>query len=284
MIILMKKEGENMSDKSRNIIILIVILAIICAFFVLKNVDENKKEIKITSGLVIEKNQSGKIHFITIETFGEDENELNKLSFEVLDEDLWSAIEKNKYYFLTYSIKESGSFVLEEIQENDTFGKIYEKILREEKEQIEEEEQVEEREKFTAIFPSTDRLDTSDLTLLDSAKVDIDNDNKEEIIELYTTAQRDEDGEMMWDDGQKWFLLVHDEDKEYILFDEYVQIGTLEFWVFTSKNDYHILTLQTGSAVLKLSDYTYDIERESFVKKDIFNPEFLNVIHGSTIR
>lgn len=280
----MKKEGENMSDKSRNIIILIVILAIICAFFVLKNVDENKKEIKITSGLVIEKNQSGKIHFITIETFGEDENELNKLSFEVLDEDLWSAIEKNKYYFLTYSIKESGSFVLEEIQENDTFGKIYEKILREEKEQIEEEEQVEEREKFTAIFPSTDRLDTSDLTLLDSVKVDIDNDNKEEIIELYTTAQRDKNGEMMWDDGQKWFLLVHDEDKEYILFDEYVQIGTLEFWVFTSKNDYHILTLQTGSAVLKLSDYTYDIERESFVKKDIFNPEFLNVIHGSTIR
>ena len=280
----MKKEGENMSDKSRNIIILIVILAIICAFFVLKNVDENKKEIKITSGLVIEKNQSGKIHFITIETFGEDENELNKLSFEVLDEDLWSAIEKNKYYFLTYSIKESGSFVLEEIQENDTFGKIYEKILREEKEQIEEEEQVEEREKFTAIFPSTDRLDTSDLTLLDSVKVDIDNDNKEEIIELYTTAQRDKNGEMMWDDGQKWFLLVHDEDKEYILFDEYVQIGTLEFWVFTSKNDYHILTLQTGSAVLKLSDYTYDIERESFVKKDIFNPEFLNVIHGSTVR
>lgn len=284
MIILMKKEGENMSDKSRNIIILIVILAIICAFFVLKNVDENKKEIKITSGLVIEKNQSGKIHFITIETFGEDENELNKLSFEVLDEDLWSAIEKNKYYFLTYSIKERGSFVLEEIQENDTFGKIYEKILREEKEQIEEEEQVEEREKFTAIFPSTDRLDTSDLTLLDSVKVDIDNDNKEEIIELYTTAQRDKNGEMMWDDGQKWFLLVHDEDKEYILFDEYVQIGTLEFWVFTSKNDYHILTLQTGSAVLKLSDYTYDIERESFVKKDIFNPEFLNVIHGSTVR
>ncbi|WP_143147154.1 hypothetical protein [Sporanaerobacter acetigenes] len=280
----MKKEGENMSDKSRNIIILIVILAIICAFFVLKNVDENKKEIKITSGLVIEKNQSGKIHFITIETFGEDENELNKLSFEVLDEDLWSAIEKNKYYFLTYSIKERGSFVLEEIQENDTFGKIYEKILREEKEQIEEEEQVEEREKFTAIFPSTDRLDTSDLTLLDSVKVDIDNDNKEEIIELYTTAQRDKNGEMMWDDGQKWFLLVHDEDKEYILFDEYVQIGTLEFWVFTSKNDYHILTLQTGSAVLKLSDYTYDIERESFVKKDIFNPEFLNVIHGSTVR
>ena len=47
MIILIKKEGENMSNKSRNIIILIIILAIICAFFVLKNVDENKKEIKL---------------------------------------------------------------------------------------------------------------------------------------------------------------------------------------------------------------------------------------------
>ncbi len=284
MIILIKKEGENMSNKSRNIIILIIILAIICAFFVLKNVDENKKEIKIISGLVVGKNQSGEINFVTIETFGEDGNELEKLSFEVLDENLWNTIKKNKYYFLTYSVKESGSFVLEDVQENDTFGKIYEKVLHEEEESVGKEEQIEKREKFTAIFPSTDRLDTSDLTLLDSVKVDIDNDNKEEIIELYTTAQRDKDGEMMWDDGQKWFLLVHDEDKEYILFDEYVQIGTLEFWVFTSKNDYHILTLQTGSAVLKLSDYTYDIERESFVKKDIFNPEFLNVIHGSTIR
>ena len=88
----------------------------------------------------------------------------------------------------------------------------------------------------------------------------------------------------MWDDGQRWFLLVRDNEKEFVLFDDYVQLGVLEFWVFTSRDEYHIVTLQTGSAKYKLSDYTYDKEKDAFIRKDIFNPEYLNIIYGSTIK
>ena len=273
-----------MSKKSRNISIVVIVIVILGAFYLLKNVGDNKVQLKIMSGLVIEKNKTGDSHFITVETFGENENEIVKLVLKVEDESEWKAIEKDGYYFMTYVEKENSSLILKEIERNQTFGTIYENVLEEEEPEIEEEVEEEEiREKFTAIFPSSDKLDTSQLTLLDSESIDFNGDSKKEIINMYTTAQRDENGEMMWDDGQKWFLLINDEDDEYVLFDDYVQLGMLEFWIFTSKDEYHIMTLQTGTAVLKLSDYTYDYEKGSFVKKDIFNPEFLNVIYSSNI-
>ena len=274
-----------MSKKSRNISIVVVVLIILGAFYVLKNAGENRNQIKIISGLVVEKNKTGNSHFITVETFGENENEIRKLVIKVEDEPQWKSIKKNGYYFMTYAVKDNSSLVLKGLEKNNTFGTIYESIVEEEEpEEIEEMEEEEVREKFTAIFPSSDKLDTSELTLLDSTSLDFNRDGKKEVISMFTTAQRDADGEMMWDDGQKWFLLVNGEDNEYVLFDDYVQLGMLEFWVFTSKDDYHIMTLQTGSAVLKLSDYTYDHEKGSFVKRDIFNPEFLNVIYNSNIK
>lgn len=272
-----------MSKKSRNISIVIIVIIILGAFYVLKNAGENRNPLKIISGLVIEKSKADDSHFITIETFGENENEIKKLVMEVEDESQWKSIEKDGYYFMTYTEKENSSLFLKEIERNNTFGTIYESIIEEEPENEEEIEEEEVREKFTAIFPSSDKLDTSQLTLLDSENIDFNGDGKKETISMYTTAERDENREMMWDDGQKWFLLINDEDDEYVLFDDYVQLGMLEFWVFTSKEDYHIMTLQTGTAVLKLSDYTYDHEQGSFVKRDIFNPEFLNVIYSSNI-
>lgn len=276
-----------MSKKSRSVTIIIIILVIIGAFYVLKNVGENRNQQKIISGLVIEKNKSGSNHFITVETFGDNENEISKMDFKVEDDSIWDSIEKDAYYFITYIVKGNNS-ILKEIEKNDTFGAIYENIVKEEPEKPEEPDKIEEvdneaKEKYTAIYPSSDRVDTSFLTLLDSTSVDFNGDGKEESISMYTTAQRDENGEMAWDDGQKWFLIVSNEDQEYVLFDDYVQLGALEFWLFTSKDKYHIMTLQTGSAVLKLSDYMYDDEKETFVKKDIFNPEFLNVIYSSNI-
>jgi hypothetical protein len=41
------------------------------------------------------------------------------------------------------------------------------------------------------------------MTKLDEFNYDLDSDNSEEKIELYTAAGRNENGEMLWDDGQK---------------------------------------------------------------------------------
>lgn len=284
-----------MAKKARNTLIVVVILLIVVAFIILKNVNTTKGDMKIISGFITEKTKSGNSQFITIETFGKSEDDIRQLKMRVLDKELWNSIEENRYYFINYIVKEDKSLVLSSIERNDEYGKIYKKATEkeEEKEDIKEVEKAEEsekqeeeegKEKFTAIYPSTDKLSIENLTLLDSTTVDINGDGKEETIELYTTAQRDSKGEIMWDDGQKWFLIVKDKDKEYVLFDEYVQLGTLEFWVYDSRGESHIVTLQTGSAVLKLSDYVYDSEKDCYVKKDIFNPEYLNVIYDSTIK
>lgn len=154
------KEGEKMSKKSRNISIVVVVLIILGAFYVLKNAGENRNQIKIISGLVVEKNKTGNSHFITVETFGENENEIRKLVIKVEDEPQWKSIEKNGYYFMTYAVKDNSSLVLKELEKNNTFGTIYESIVEEEEpEKIEEIEEEEVREKFTAIFPSSDKLD-----------------------------------------------------------------------------------------------------------------------------
>lgn len=50
------------------------------------------------------------------------------------------------------------------------------------------------------------------------------------VIELYTSAQRDDRGEMMWDDGQEWALVARDGNFIYPLFEKkYVQIGEVSF-------------------------------------------------------
>ena len=61
-------------------------------------------------------------------------------------------------------------------------------------------------------------------------------------------------------------------------------MGVLDYWIFTSKDECYIATLQTGSAVFKLSEYSYVDQKDAFVKKDMYNPEFLNVVYGSGIK
>jgi len=280
-----------MTKKVRIIIIAIIVLFIISSFYILRNTDNNKKETNITSGLVLEKTENGKKPLIVLQTIEGEKDALKKISLIVDDKNQWNSIEKGKYYYVTFYEKTNGEKVLQEAQLNETLGKmIYEKALvkdeeNEDKAQENEDkaQENEEKKKYVAIYPSTDKLDTSELTELDKFNTDIDGDGKEEAIDLYTAAQRDSKGKIGWDDGQKWFLLVRDEDTEYVLFDEYVQLGTIKFWTYTSKDEYHILTLQDGSAVFKLCDYTYDKEKGAFIKKEIFNPEFLNVIYGSSI-
>jgi hypothetical protein len=110
----------------------------------------------------------------------------------------------------------------------------------------------------------------------------VDDDGNEESIELYTSAQKDSKGEIMWDDGQKWLLLVRDEDKDYVLFDDFIQLGDLEFWLYTeNEGKYHISTLIPASAGLSFTDYTYDEEKNVFVKKDVYKASGINLIYSS---
>jgi len=97
---------------------------------------------------------------------------------------------------------------------------------------------------------------------------DVDGDGANENVVLVTEAKKDKNGEFLWNDGQNWALFVDGSDKDYVLFQNYVNIGNAYFEV----SDYYMadgavprinLILSTGAAfcvksyVFSPSDATY---------------------------
>lgn len=115
------------------------------------------------------------------------------------------------------------------------------------------------------VINPSEKVNIQDLTLLDEYDFDFDNDGNEEKIAIYTAAQKDSNGVIAWDDGQDWLFAVHDTDKDYVLLDEYVQLGNIDFFVYTIDDDFHIATVDGRTASLKLTIYRYDKENESFM-------------------
>lgn len=138
-----------------------------------------------------------------------------------------------------------------------------------------------EKQKVVTIrFSET--VSTEDLTLLERMYDDIDSDGKNESIELFTSAKKGPDGLIGWDDGQRWLLLVGDEGKKFPLFDDYVQLGQLQFWVgifnksqIVSPSDVdlerHIYVMISGNSI-QLSDYYWDKQSLGFKKEIVFDP------------
>ncbi len=147
----------------------------------------------------------------------------------------------------------------------------------------ESEENKVDNQKKTMIFASDKKISTENLTLLDSYSVDVNKDGLEDVIEMYTSAMRNSNGEMMWDDGQNWLLIVKEKDHVYVLFEGYVQLGTIKYRVFTEgeQNIFHLLAIRTGSAEMVITDYIYNKEDNGFEQKVIYNPDFVNSLHIS---
>ncbi|MDD4688591.1 MAG: hypothetical protein PHE51_02460 [Eubacteriales bacterium] len=107
---------------------------------------------------------------------------------------------------------------------------------------------------------------------------DIDGDEKDETIVLSTSAQKDQNGEFVWDDGQKWALYITENaDDAYILYDDYVQLGNVEFDV----SDYYMndgtdtkvtVTISTGAG-LKLINYSYDKETHGYAQEVVYDTD-----------
>ena len=130
---------------------------------------------------------------------------------------------------------------------------------------------------------TSDPRTSAKMTKLSEYACDIDSDSKEESIELYTAAQRNAKGEMIWDDGQKWLLVVVDENNFYPLYSDYLQLGQLYFSVDTSgeKNLPTIRMIMTTGAGLKLTEYSFDKEKAEFKMTTPYDAGALNVFFSS---
>jgi hypothetical protein len=119
-------------------------------------------------------------------------------------------------------------------------------------------------------------------TLLDSTSVDVDADGAAERIELYTAAERDRAGRVMWDDGQRWLLVVRDGEAAYPLFDGYVQLGHLAFWVVegVAGPPTVVVQEQTGAGI-RTHGLVHDPAAGGFVRTQALEVTG-NVVHASS--
>lgn len=138
-----------------------------------------------------------------------------------------------------------------------------------EKESIKKGEEIEE---FIELHPEN-KISVENLTLLNEYSIDFNGDGFEEKISMYTTALEDEDGNIMWDDGQDWLFVVHGKDKDYVLYDDYVQLGNIEFYVYTTDDGFFITTISPRTASFGLTRYRYDKDNDIFVMDIPFREE-----------
>lgn len=131
------------------------------------------------------------------------------------------------------------------------------------------------------ITPSED-VDTSNLTLLDSYSIDIYGDEEDETISMYTDAEKDPEGNIMWDDGQTWKMIVEGMSDSFILFDDYLQLASVEYFIYTIDEDFYISTVNSGTANLTMTEYKYNKENNTFEKAVKSNTSGnVNMIHKS---
>lgn len=126
----------------------------------------------------------------------------------------------------------------------------------------------------------TNTISLENYTLLEKYEIDFDNDNKNETVELYAQVGI-YNGEYLWDDGQRWMLLVRDDERSYVLFDDYVQLGSIKVKIYKSFNDssYHIISILEVGAGYEINDYVYDAENGYFVERLIGEDSNLSWIY-----
>lgn len=199
-------------------------------------------------------------NYVTMSTEGED------ITLEVEDLNLHDSLELEEFYLIAYN----DDMILYNIEKNEYLKSIY---LSSMKQGIGDE---------PSEIKSQDKVDISNLTLLDQYIYDFNLDGFDEKISMYTAAQKDEKGNIMWDDGQRWLFVVEGKDQDYVLFDDYVQIGTINYHIYTENDEFNILTSHVGTANLTLSNYKYNNKDQIFIKSISFDTSGnVNMLHSS---
>ncbi|MBY0121764.1 hypothetical protein [Bacillus sp. S/N-304-OC-R1] len=116
-------------------------------------------------------------------------------------------------------------------------------------------------------------IQTYPQSLFKEAAFDINDDGKEEIIELYVNAEKMEDGMFAWDDGQTWLLVVKDGEDTYPLFDDFVQLGSIDFSTAKFDGKPGIVMLETGHGDKSIHKIAYNQNEKGFVRETIYKIE-----------
>ena len=131
---------------------------------------------------------------------------------------------------------------------------------------------------------SVESFDTENLFLLERMEHPFGTDGEPVSVALYTSAQVASDGQMGWDTGDQWTLLVQQENLSFVLYNEYVQYGEVQFWVSKLNPDeavgpeptdleLHIYVIVSTDIGFTMYDYVWDAENTCFWKSVSLQPD-----------
>lgn len=248
-----------------SIIIIIVLSISVLAACTPTVVDSDNNEILLqNAGFTVSKTIKDEKNFIQIGENG------STIDLEVLNQDLYNSIEEDEFYIYTYN----SDNILKSLSKNQTIKGPYLKSMEQGVETVDE--------LATREIPSVAKLSVEGLTILDEYEYDFKGNGEMAKIVTYTNAEKDENGEIMWDDGQRWLIVVHNGDVDYVLFDDYVQLGQINSYIYTIEDDFYIATLSSGTANLTLKSYLYDRTKDMFIETIPFNTQGnVNMMHST---
>ncbi len=127
-----------------------------------------------------------------------------------------------------------------------------------------------EKNSQTAVAPNHTEVSGAPITI----------DGSQAEVKLYTSAEKDENGEFLWDDGNQWVLEVQKDGEYYTLINKYVQLGKVSVMTAADDSGEGVITavVSTGSGI-SVEKYTYN--GTSFEGETVYNSGVLNVINST---
>jgi len=141
-------------------------------------------------------------------------------------------------------------------------------------------------QKRTKLISPARTADVSGMNLYcQNAHICLANDNNAK-VSLYVNAEKDSNGEFMFDDGQDWLLLVETSFGDYPLFPrKYVQIGAVSYVAFygcsgASYDVFHVLVTVSKSAGYEIYDCVFDNGKKAFKVVPVYDASNINPDRG----
>jgi hypothetical protein len=101
-------------------------------------------------------------------------------------------------------------------------------------------------------------------------------------LSLYVHAEKDDNGEFIFDDGQEWLLVMETSIGDFPLFPrKYVQLGRVEYTVFNGYGDngydaLHVLVAVHQTASLEVFECIFDNDEQAFKAVPVYKAENIN--------
>ncbi|MBC8570002.1 hypothetical protein [Zongyangia hominis] len=114
---------------------------------------------------------------------------------------------------------------------------------------------------------------TEGLTLESECKIALVPGGETASLELYVDAPQDENGAIIYDDGQEWTLVLRKGGYFYpLLKKQYIQNGKVYYNAYYSYEDnaFHILVMKDQRADLDVYECVYDVHEDAFEVREAY--------------